>query len=302
MELSLRCCGSGGSSPARLDSETGRLVESEKLPEREPLLADGVSKAWLFMAAMYLVPSVAWVGDVIYMYLVDGIHDPAEKWHFNLPGLGETVPRAVCMGLHFLCGSVITLLGVWQVLPVSTTPAWRSVHRVTGRIYVLCSLFCAVGGFGFIFQQWVMAGGWPMTLSFSIYGLIVVSFAVLAYWTARNKDFAAHRRWAIRSFSMGIASFLYRVFLLLGVKLRLSHQDATSDDPLPDGTTRFFRDDPYNQVIVWGYFVWTLMFVEWYLRAPPTRLHEVVLHLFFFVAVAALVAHTYFSIQELMAS
>ncbi|CAE7242769.1 Caltractin [Symbiodinium natans] len=283
------------------DAENGPLVKKLGPCSEHEELKDGFQTSWMIMAGIYLVPATAWVMSVWLMYFVAGIDDPAENWNVLLPNLGATTARAVCMGLHFVTGSVITLAGVWQVLPVSKRPEWLPTHRTVGRIYVICSVLTCIGGFGFILQQHILAGGWPMSAAFTAYGCCVVAFALLAYWTARQKDIAAHRRWGLRSFAMGIASFVYRVMLILGVRLQFSmHQDETTDIVDAHGTTKFFREDPYNQFIAWFFFVGSLGVVEWYLRAPNNLLNQILLFCFFAVVCVGLALFSAWLVQRLM--
>jgi len=283
------------------DDESGTLVKKNPAESGQKELSDGHQTPWMLMAGIYLVPATAWVMSVWAMYFVEGLDDPAEKWNILLPNLGTTTMRVVCMGLHFVCGSVISLAGIWQVLPVSKRPEWLSSHRIVGRIYVICSVLTCIGGFGFIVQQRILAGGWTMSIAFTAYGCCVVTFALLAYRTARQKDIAAHRRWAIRSFSMGIASFVYRVMLTLGVRLRLSMpQDETTSIPDASGVVPFFHDDLYNQFIAWFFFVGSLCVVEWYLRASNSVLNQILLYGFFTVACIGLAIFSAWVVKQLL--
>ena len=290
---------------ADADSEVGGLLKKpEVLPVDQSLGKDDSFRiAWLVLAVAYIVPATLWVSlEVIDKYLIAGIDNPPEKWNSRLPYLGTTRLRACCMGLHFLCGSVMTVGGLWQVMPISHRPEWRFTHRIMGRIFVICTFLTAIGGGGFILQQQKLAGGYSMTMSFSLFAVTAVTCAALTFWYARQKDFAAHRRWAIRSFVLGIGSFEFRVLLYAGIKLGITTEYDTDENcsPDPDGTVPFFRDPWYNQFIAWFFFLGNLIFVEWYLRAQSTRLQQALLWAFLLLATVLLIAYTYWGIERLM--
>jgi len=267
---------------ADADSEVGELLKKpEVLPVDQSLGKDDSFRiAWLVLAVAYIVPATLWVSlEVIDKYLIAGIDNPAEKWNDMLPYLGSTRARACCMGLHFLCGSVMTVGGLWQVMPISHRSEWRFTHRIMGRIFVVCAFLTAIGGVGFILQQQKLVGGYSMTMSFSLFGVTAVTCATLTFWYARQKDFAAHRRWAIRSFVLGIGSFEFRVLLYAG-----------------DGGDSLW----YNQFIAWFFFLGNLIFVEWYLRAQSTRLQQALLWAFLLLATVLMIAYTYWGIERLM--
>ena len=117
---------------------------------------------------------------VVLPYLILGVVGDEKYWWSaaGLPDLSATPTKALCMVLHFLCGLVITLSGMWQLWPRSRTAKWIWLHRVVDRIYVVSAVLTFIGGFGFIAQQGVLAGGLNMTVSLSIYGFLVPSFAL----------------------------------------------------------------------------------------------------------------------------
>lgn len=141
-----------------------------------------------------------------------------------------------------------------------------------------------------------------MTVSFCIYGVSVVVCAVLAYWKALEKDLDAHRRWGLRAFAMGIASFEYRVFLYAGIKFGLTVSTEQNCEASADGSVSFFRDQLYNQFIAWFFFLGNWVFVEWYLRASNSKLQQAILWIFIVLATIMMILYTYWGIERLTAS
>lgn len=238
--------------------------------------------SWVTMGRMYAVFAVLWVlAGVLVPYFIVGIADPATQWQAlsSLPDLGGTPGKAFCMGIHFVTGSIITLLGVFQVWPGSRTTDRVFWHRVGGRVFVVCSVITFLGGFGFIVQQRILAGGWSMTISFAIYGFLVLGFTLMAYISIKQKDIEAHRRWALRSFAMGAGSFFYRAMMAIGPVFGFLPWVTTPEmvEPREDRTTWHLSEPIWSQASSWSFWVVSVLWVEWYLRAPSTKMTRALL-------------------------
>jgi hypothetical protein len=214
------------------------------------------------------------------------------SWNAVLPRLYEpTTPAAtVAIGLHFLAGGVILVLGCVQLIaPIRAR--WPAVHRGFGRVYVVASLLAGVGGLGFIAVKGTV-GGLVMNLGFGLYGVAVVVCAVQAYRHARARRIEQHRAWALRLFALAIGSWLYRMeygfWLLLVGDL---------------GHTEDFRGG-FDRVMAFFFYLPNLLVVEALLRArsrpssPGARGVAVAVQL---GATAFLVLGTYFFTVELWA-
>lgn len=244
---------------------------------------------WRAMGVFYSIVAVFWVIlGIIVQYFIVGISNPKEGWSGTLPDLGATTGKMLFMGLHFVTGAIITVQGAWQIWPGSRTPERVHLHRLGGRIFTVCAALTFVGGFGFILQQRILAGGILMTISFSIYGGLTAGFTVMTYVTAKAKDFEAHRRWAIRAFAMCAGSFFYRVLMNIGTATGLLPTDPAFQLPREDRSTPFFSDYLYNIVITWAFWVLSVIFVEWYLSAPSTKATRAVLNGFLVLFVLGL--------------
>ncbi len=142
------------------------------------------------------------------------------KWNQNLPGLYEPHSPAAtsALGLHFLAGGVILILGCIQLIGRVRT-RWPALHRWLGRIYVSAGLLAGLGGLTFILVVGTI-GGRVMDIGFGLYGALMVLAAVQTYRYARARSLSLHRAWALRLFALAIGSWLYRMdygfWLLLG--------------------------------------------------------------------------------------
>ena len=98
---------------------------------------------------------------------------------------------------------------------------YRTVHRYTGRVYVICGILAFVFGQCFIIlKQFRLVGGYNMGAAFSVAGFFIGYFAYMTWKTAPSRNnnnnnvrvytIEDHRNYAIRSFSQIIAPILYR--------------------------------------------------------------------------------------------
>ena len=133
------------------------------------------------------------------------------RWNQNLPGLYEPRSPAAtsALGLHFLAGGVILILGCIQLMAKVRT-RWPTLHRWLGRIYVSAALLAGLGGLTFIFVVGTI-GGRIMDVGFGLYGALMVLAAVQTYRYARARALEFHRAWALRLFALAIGSWLYRM-------------------------------------------------------------------------------------------
>ncbi len=184
--------------------------------------------------------------------LVDG---QVAKWNQNLPGLYEShSPGATsALGLHFLAGGVILILGCIQLIG-RVRMRWPALHRWLGRIYVSAALLAGLGGLTFITVVGTI-GGRVMDVGFGFYGALMVAAAVQTYRHARARSLKLHRAWAMRLFALAIGSWLYRMdygfWLLLGGGR---------------GHTHDFQG-PFDHLMAFFFYVPNLLIVEAFIRA-----------------------------------
>ena len=113
--------------------------------------------------------------------------------------------------VHVAASGVAMLVGAFQFFKPLRAKA-PSLHRWTGRIYVLA---CVVGGLaGGSIALSSTAGpvaGW----GFFMLAVLWVPFTVLALSAAMRRNFAAHERWMIRSFALTFGAVTLRLQLPL---------------------------------------------------------------------------------------
>ena len=134
-------------------------------------------------------------------------------------------PVRVAFYLHVVLGGTALLLSPLQFAARLRRRRPR-VHRATGRA-VLGSIAVA-GTAGFVLSWYNLAG--PVgTAGFGTLAVLWVAFAAAAFRTARRRDIAAHRRWAVRTFALTYAAVTLRLWLLLLIPLETSLLGTDAD-------------------------------------------------------------------------
>ena len=157
-------------------------------------------------AQLWFVAAV--LGQWAFLYYIVRFYDAAALRHdfatwnrntFLLKGYvpGDSVGN-LAFAAHVLLAAIVTFAGTLQVLPWIRTH-FAFLHRWNGRLFL--TVACAAAGSG-LWMIWVRGSranavaGIATTLD----ALLIIGFAALAWRTARAREFAAHRRWALRTY------------------------------------------------------------------------------------------------------
>jgi Predicted membrane protein (DUF2306) len=239
-----------------------RDIAAHPAPSR---LRNGESAAAALRWAARALVAVVWISAAIFgLYIVafyaGAVSDGApDRWNESLPRLYDPheMLATIGIGAHFATGTVLLLLGPIQLISAVRTAVPR-LHRWTGRLYVSAALITGLGGLAFIAFNGTI-GGTPMTVGFSLYGVLMVVAAVEALRHARARRFDEHRAWAIRLFALAIGSWLYRMDY--GIWRMLAHGA---------GHTKAF-DGPFDVVMAFFFYVPNLIVAEAFIRARQFR-------------------------------
>ena len=236
-----------------------------------------VATVWVsaFLFGVYILAFYAFA-------LLDG---DLTQWNDVLPDLYEVgEPMATAgIGLHFAAGGLILILGSIQLIN-AVRDRFPKVHRWLGRVYVVASIFTAVGGLTFIVVSGTV-GGTVMNIGFTLYGILTLLCAIQTIRHARSGRFKTHQHWSWRLYALAIGSWLYRIeygfwFLFTG---RLGHNDTF---------TGWF-----DHIMSFWFFIPNLLVVEWMIRNQNKSLAtnwRWISSLFCVVATAFLLLGTYF--------
>jgi uncharacterized membrane protein len=195
---------------------------------------------------------------ILAFYFASYLTEPY-KWNESLAGLhvpGGTVANSG-IGLHFLAGGIILILGCVQLLPAIRQHLPR-LHRISGRVYLLACLTTSIGGLIFIATRGTI-GGRLMDIGFGLYGVLMFVCVVQTYRYARRQEFARHRAWALRLFALAVGSWLYR--MEYGLWFMFTDAIGHQDD---------FRGW-FDGVMAFFFFVPNLLVVELILRSQRVK-------------------------------
>ena len=160
--------------------------------------------------------------------------------------------------LHIAPG-VLYLLGAPLQLSRRFRVKHYDAHRRLGRVLLLCAL---VGGLlALIFGLLHSWGGALEAIASLVFGVWFVVSLVLAFRAIRNDDVAAHRRWMIRAFAVGIGVGTIRIWVGLFTALTIARNGGAEDLTLP-GQTSF-------GVAFWLGFTMHVCVGELWLRRTP---------------------------------
>lgn len=169
-------------------------------------------------AAARLWFAAAVIGQAMFLYYIVLFYGPStltgnfQAWDLNkmlMKGYvaGDTSGN-LAFGAHVLMAAVITFGGVVQLVPQIRARA-PAVHRWVGRAFMVTATGASVAG---LYMTWARhTGDLSGAIGISLDAALILVFATLAWRTARARDFASHRRWAMRAFLAANGVWFLRV-------------------------------------------------------------------------------------------
>jgi hypothetical protein len=111
--------------------------------------------------------------------------------------------------LHVLAAAAMTLAGLVQLVP-AVRSHWPRLHRWSGWVFLTLAALLALGG---LWLVWVRGSYLTLTgaIAISMDAGLILWFGAMAWRTARKRNFAAHRRWALRTFIVSSGVWFMRV-------------------------------------------------------------------------------------------
>ncbi|MFI1394006.1 DUF2306 domain-containing protein [Streptomyces sp. NPDC020681] len=163
---------------------------------------------------------------------------------------------------HILFGTVAIVTCCLQVWPW-LRQAHPAVHRVSGRLYVFAGALPA-GALGLVVGA-TSPNGLTMRMSSVMLSVLWLVFTIAGYRTARQRRWADHRRWMIRSFAATMAIPLNRVYAWL-LEATVLPAPSSNDPAVQEAWV-------HNLVgnADWPGWVTTLLVAEWWLTERSAR-------------------------------
>lgn len=122
--------------------------------------------------------------------------------------------------IHVFLAPPALLIGAWQFLPFTRR---SKLHRYAGRAYVAFCLGSAIAGF---IAAFTTAAGPATGGGFAVLAVLWFGATMLAFLAARQRQFALHRKWMIRSYALTAAAITLRLILGGGVALGMEFGDV----------------------------------------------------------------------------
>ena len=190
--------------------------------------------AWWIMTVM----AIAIAGYAFAFFFVESLGSADLKAKF------ATIPFAAWS--HIIGGGIALLLGTFQ-MNAGLRKKSPGVHRLMGKIYLMCILLSGVGG---LVLAWNATGGLFTKAGFGMLGILWLYTGTNAYLAIRKGDIAAHRRWMIRNYALTLAAVTLRIYLPLS---------------MASGATFLVA----YTVIAWMCWVPNLIVAEWFFIRRP---------------------------------
>lgn len=150
-----------------------------------------------------VLPFALYALDFGWRGLTQDLSGETYLWRPDAPG-----PTNALM-VHMIAGAVITLLVPVQAA-LGAYGRWPEIHRMLGRGVVIACLVTAFGGLWFIAHVGTL-GGRLMDVGFTMYGALMLLASLKLCLRAWERDWAAHRQWALRLVVLALASWMFRV-------------------------------------------------------------------------------------------
>lgn len=194
-------------------------MKSVTKPGRGATLAlTGVAGFWLASA---LVGQWAFLSYIVVFYGPSTFTGDFAAWARNgLVSKGYVagdLTGNVTFAAHALAAGVIAFGGALQLIPWVRSRFPR-FHRWNGRLFLVTAVGLSLSGF---YLVWVRGSNPDLLgrMATTINGVLILACGAMAWRAAVKRDFATHRRWALRLYLVSNAQWFTRVGFLLWIMI-----------------------------------------------------------------------------------
>jgi hypothetical protein len=192
------------------------------------------------------------------VYGVSALRGHFETWNKTLGNgyiAGDPIGNSV-LGGHLLFAAAVTFAGALQLVP-QIRARFPAFHRWNGRVFVLVAFTQGVDGLYLALTGRNLVGGVLEHIGVDIDAGLIMLCAVMAWRYARARDFATHRRWALRLFLVANGVWFFRLGLWFWL--------FVNKGPVGFDPTAF--SGPFIAFLVFAQYLVPLAVLELYLRA-----------------------------------
>ncbi|WP_419704802.1 DUF2306 domain-containing protein [Promicromonospora sp. NFX87] len=163
---------------------------------------------------------------------------------------------------HIFTGSIMLSAGVLQLWP------WLrahhpQVHRWSGRVYVASAIPTAVAAL--VVAQFPSAGV-AQQVANTLMGTLLLTFTLLGYRAVRQRRFADHREWMVRSTALAFSIVTNRFWSTFLIAVYVP--GALTDPNIGFGSPEI---EGAAIASAWISFIANLLFAEWWLHRKPKK-------------------------------
>ena len=211
--------------------------------------------------------SVAILGQLLFVYYILGfyVHSALRG---NLAAWSDVLPHGYIQGdnagnaaivMHIFLAASITTAGVLQMLP-QIRNRFPLFHRWNGRIYLSSLVIAATTG---LYMVWFRQGVGDLVqhLGVSLNAVLILSCAGMSLRYALARQFALHRRWALRMFIVANGVWFFRIGLMFWIAI---NQGPAGFDP------KTFQG-PFLSFLSFANSLIPLIVLELYLRSQDSQ-------------------------------
>ena len=176
--------------------------------------------SWALRAAVRLWFSVVLAGQLFFVahivsfYGRSSLAGDFSRWNKVLSkGFvpGDHAGNGV-LGVHLAMAALITLAGLLQLTP-QIRAYFPKLHRWVGRSYIVIAVLASTSALYLTVIRGGAAGDVSQHVAVSLDAVLILIFAAQALRYARARNFAVHRRWAIRLFLAASGVWFFRAAL-----------------------------------------------------------------------------------------
>jgi uncharacterized membrane protein len=210
-----------------------------------------------FWFVVVLLGQFVFAFSVASFYGITAARGDIQAWNKVLPHgyvAGATMGNAA-VAAHILFAVIINLAGALQLIP-QLRNRFPAFHRWNGRVFLLAAFTMGCSGLFLTTSGRRVVGDLSQHIGLWISAVLILFCSAMALFTALQRDFKAHRVWALRLFLVASGSWFFRIglfltFLLFGGPVGMDVKTFTG--PLPT-------------LLTFGEYLLPLTVLELYLR------------------------------------
>jgi len=118
----------------------------------------------------------------------------------------------IALAIHILVAGLIIAAGQIQLMPAIRNKL-PLLHRASGWFFMVASVIVSIAGLYLTWSRERVIGSLIQDLGVTGSGVLVILFVPIALYYAIKRNFAAHRRWALRLFMVVSAVWFLRLMI-----------------------------------------------------------------------------------------